>query len=110
MRSASSMSTNRTVCPASVLSARTARNVMALPLSWRAGTRSLWVGFRAGQMTWREDRRGGRPLMADKEKPQLLEKEKPPRALTAVKGADGLLRCPWPGQDPLYLAYHDEEW
>ena len=19
-------------------------------------------------------------------------------------------RCPWPGQDPLYLAYHDEEW
>jgi DNA-3-methyladenine glycosylase I len=48
--------------------------------------------------------------MADKEKPLLLEKEKPPRVLTAVKGADGLLRCPWPGQDPLYLAYHDEEW
>jgi DNA-3-methyladenine glycosylase I len=20
------------------------------------------------------------------------------------------LRCPWPGSDPLYLAYHDEEW
>ncbi len=20
------------------------------------------------------------------------------------------IRCPWPGQDPLYLAYHDEEW
>jgi DNA-3-methyladenine glycosylase I len=19
-------------------------------------------------------------------------------------------RCPWPGEDPLYLAYHDEEW
>ena len=19
-------------------------------------------------------------------------------------------RCAWPGQDPLYLAYHDEEW
>jgi DNA-3-methyladenine glycosylase I len=48
--------------------------------------------------------------MADKEKPQLLEKEKPPRVLTATKGADGLLRCPWPGADPLYLAYHDEEW
>jgi DNA-3-methyladenine glycosylase I len=48
--------------------------------------------------------------MADREKPQLLEKEKPPRVLTAVKGPDGLLRCPWPGQDPLYLAYHDEEW
>jgi len=24
--------------------------------------------------------------------------------------ADGLVRCPWPKQDPLYVAYHDEEW
>jgi DNA-3-methyladenine glycosylase I len=24
--------------------------------------------------------------------------------------SDGLIRCPWPKQDPLYLAYHDEEW
>jgi DNA-3-methyladenine glycosylase I len=23
---------------------------------------------------------------------------------------DGLRRCPWPKQDPLYVAYHDEEW
>jgi DNA-3-methyladenine glycosylase I len=23
---------------------------------------------------------------------------------------DGLTRCPWPGTDPLYIAYHDEEW
>ena len=23
---------------------------------------------------------------------------------------DGLPRCPWPGQDPLYVAYHDQEW
>lgn len=23
---------------------------------------------------------------------------------------DARTRCPWPGQDPLYLAYHDEEW
>lgn len=23
---------------------------------------------------------------------------------------DGKTRCPWPGSDPLYLAYHDEEW
>ena len=23
---------------------------------------------------------------------------------------DGLLRCPWPKQDPLYVAYHDQEW
>lgn len=21
-----------------------------------------------------------------------------------------LVRCPWPGTDPLYVAYHDEEW
>ena len=24
--------------------------------------------------------------------------------------ADGLNRCPWPGDDPLYIAYHDTEW
>ena len=24
--------------------------------------------------------------------------------------ADGLHRCPWPGEDPLYMAYHDQEW
>src|SRR3954470_1838651 len=29
---------------------------------------------------------------------------------TAVLHPDGLARCPWPGTDPLYLAYHDEEW
>ncbi len=23
---------------------------------------------------------------------------------------DGLRRCPWPGEDPLYVAYHDHEW
>src|SRR3979490_3407372 len=23
---------------------------------------------------------------------------------------DGLPRCPWPGLDPLYVAYHDTEW
>src|SRR4029078_2636552 len=23
---------------------------------------------------------------------------------------DGLCRCPWPKADPLYVAYHDEEW
>jgi len=24
--------------------------------------------------------------------------------------ADGLYRCPWPGEDELYVAYHDNEW
>ena len=28
----------------------------------------------------------------------------------AIAHADGLKRCPWPKQDRLYLAYHDEEW
>jgi DNA-3-methyladenine glycosylase I len=28
----------------------------------------------------------------------------------AVAHPDGRLRCPWPGQDVAYLAYHDEEW
>ena len=27
-----------------------------------------------------------------------------------LRHADGLTRCPWPQQDPLYVAYHDEEW
>jgi DNA-3-methyladenine glycosylase I len=24
--------------------------------------------------------------------------------------ADGVMRCPWPGDDALYVAYHDTEW
>ena len=35
---------------------------------------------------------------------------KPPRALSCLRHGDGLCRCPWPGEDPLYVAYHDEEW
>ena len=27
-----------------------------------------------------------------------------------VKHPDGLTRCSWPKQDPLYLQYHDTEW
>lgn len=26
------------------------------------------------------------------------------------KGADGVARCSWPGDDPLYVAYHDDDW
>ena len=40
----------------------------------------------------------------------MAEREKPPRVVGAISGADGRMRCPWPGGDPLYLAYHDEEW
>jgi len=32
------------------------------------------------------------------------------RILTPVLHDDGEHRCPWPGTDPLYVAYHDEEW
>jgi DNA-3-methyladenine glycosylase I len=28
----------------------------------------------------------------------------------APPAVDGLSRCPWPGNDPLYIRYHDEEW
>ena len=28
----------------------------------------------------------------------------------AVLHADGRSRCPWPGTDSVYVAYHDEEW
>ena len=24
--------------------------------------------------------------------------------------SDGKMRCPWPGEDPFYVAYHDTEW
>ena len=28
----------------------------------------------------------------------------------STASADNLVRCPWPGQDTLYVAYHDKEW
>ena len=40
----------------------------------------------------------------------MADKEKPARIVEAVLHPDGLRRCPWAGGDPLYLAYHDEEW
>lgn len=33
-----------------------------------------------------------------------------PSVPAALTHPDGLARCPWPGFDPLYLAYHDKEW
>jgi DNA-3-methyladenine glycosylase I len=30
--------------------------------------------------------------------------------MSPVLHADGLPRCPWPKDDALYIAYHDEEW
>jgi len=30
--------------------------------------------------------------------------------MDCVVGVDGVMRCPWPGSAPDYIAYHDEEW
>ena len=30
--------------------------------------------------------------------------------MPALLHPDGKHRCPWPGQDPFYVAYHDDEW
>ena len=30
--------------------------------------------------------------------------------MSAILHPDGRYRCPWPKDDPLYVAYHDEEW
>jgi DNA-3-methyladenine glycosylase I len=30
--------------------------------------------------------------------------------MTAAAPAEAVARCPWPKTDPLYVAYHDEEW
>jgi DNA-3-methyladenine glycosylase I len=30
--------------------------------------------------------------------------------MSALLHPDGLKRCPWPKRDPLYVAYHDDEW
>ncbi len=30
--------------------------------------------------------------------------------MTVVAGADGVARCWWCGDDPTYVAYHDDEW
>jgi DNA-3-methyladenine glycosylase I len=40
----------------------------------------------------------------------MAKTPKPPRPIHPLPHADGRLRCPWPGVDPLYLAYHDDEW
>jgi DNA-3-methyladenine glycosylase I len=44
------------------------------------------------------------------EKKKTAKAEKSPRIHTSVPHADGRCRCPWAGHDPVYVAYHDEEW
>ena len=43
-------------------------------------------------------------------KPVRPEITSPARPRMPILHADGRLRCPWPGLDPFYVAYHDEEW
>ncbi len=40
----------------------------------------------------------------------MTVKPKPLRPTAVLAHPDGAKRCPWPGADPLYVAYHDEEW
>ena len=42
--------------------------------------------------------------------PNMRETPSGWRNASVIKHSDGLARCPWAGQDPLYVAYHDEEW
>ncbi|MFV0280882.1 MAG: DNA-3-methyladenine glycosylase I [Rhodoblastus sp.] len=35
---------------------------------------------------------------------------KKPEPRPALLYEDGVARCPWPGVDPVYVAYHDNEW
>ena len=44
----------------------------------------------------------------DDEQTPLPDTSKTTRA--AVLHPDGKLRCPWPGMDPFYVAYHDTDW
>jgi DNA-3-methyladenine glycosylase I len=43
-------------------------------------------------------------------KAQPAKAANPPPTHGPIHHADGRRRCPWPGHDPLYVAYHDEEW
>lgn len=43
----------------------------------------------------------------------MVKERENPRAwrdAASILHADGRSRCPWAGNDPLYVAYHDEEW
>ena len=49
--------------------------------------------------------------MAKESTKKPAEKPRPkPEPRPAILHDDGLARCPWPGVDPLYVAYHDTEW
>src|SRR5262249_5693378 len=40
----------------------------------------------------------------------LVAAGKQGRRMNDSASSAALARCPWPKQDPLYIAYHDEEW
>ena len=43
-------------------------------------------------------------------KKPIIKPSKLPKPREAILHEDGKWRCPWPGQDPLYVTYHDTEW
>ncbi len=55
---------------------------------------------RKGKSRRRNRSRKSRKAKAEKEKAEKGEDEK----------EEGVKRCSWPGEDPLYVRYHDEEW
>ena len=77
---------------------------------------------RAGRTARTGAAAGAGPVLAERICPRrpnqrsrrnLPAKESPPSRrgrATRSPDADGRHRCPWPGEDPLYVAYHDEEW
>ncbi len=55
---------------------------------------------------------GGRPRHPPRRPGRRAARAEADRGMTtsARLHADGMTRCPWPGEDPFYMAYHDTEW
>jgi DNA-3-methyladenine glycosylase I len=82
---------------------------MAVPFSW--------FGFSApqGRIPPSRHRSAGEGVEAHGGETLSLQDCASPSAryndpMSALLHPDGLRRCPWPKQDPLYVAYHDDEW
>ena len=50
------------------------------------------------------------PAKAIAKSAKPIAKSAAPIPAPAAKVIDGKPRCHWPGEDPLYVAYHDQEW
>jgi DNA-3-methyladenine glycosylase I len=70
----------------------------------RKTQRELYVLKRSGARQIRRAEDEGASMQDMRETPRAW------RDKEAIVHPDGLLRCPWPGFDPLYVDYHDREW